>query len=98
MFKLRKTSRQQKIEKYISEQEVKALSEDYKPHKESHETKIFKALKKAGKHGAYNFDLAKPNVGGICWHRRITDMRKDGIVIKHVQITNTIHKYFLEIK
>lgn len=62
----------------------------------SHEAKILQALKKSGHYGMWNHELAKQGCGGLSWHQRITDLRKDGHNISRVQISRGNHKYFLE--
>lgn len=54
--------------------------------------KILNHLRRVGKHGAYNYELAN-----IClsWHRRITDLRKKGFIIKRIRITQGVSKYYL---
>lgn len=64
----------------------------------SHKQKVLQHLKKCGKYGAYSYELAKPNLGGLCWHRRITDLRKEGFVIDGIQVKNGIWKYFLDLE
>ncbi len=59
---------------------------------ESQSTKILKKLKKAGKYGQTNYELAKVCIG---WHRRITDLRKSGEPIVTVRISRGIFKYYL---
>lgn len=61
------------------------------PH-ESHESKVFKALKRSGGYGLWNYELAS-----LCidWHRRIGDLRKDGVNIQHVRTLDGGHKYYL---
>lgn len=61
----------------------------------SQEARILQALKKAGSHGLYNYELSK-----IClsWHRRITDLRQEGYNIQHVQVRRSTHKYYLNIE
>ena len=61
---------------------------------ESHTSRILKQLKKAGKYGCYNHELAKPGIGGIGWHRRITDLRKSGEKIIMLRLSNGKVKYF----
>lgn len=60
---------------------------------ETHETKIFKALKKAGRHGLWNYELAN-----VCidWHRRIGDLRSSGINIRPERQKDGGWKYYLE--
>jgi hypothetical protein len=62
----------------------------------SHEQRILQALKKAGHYGAYGHDLAKPSVGGLAWHRRITDLRQEGVNISTVRINRSTFKYFYD--
>lgn len=63
-----------------------------KPSHETQSTKIFKALKKAGHYGLYNHELAR-----IClsWHRRIGNLRKDGVNIQCVRLSRGSFKYYL---
>lgn len=59
---------------------------------ESQNTKIYKALKQAGRYGLYNQQLSK-----IClsWHRRIGNLRADGVNIQCVRINRGLFKYYL---
>ena len=59
--------------------------------KESQTTKVLKALKKAGNHGLYNYELSR-----IClsWHRRIGNLRWEGYGISTVRITQGVYKYY----
>ena len=86
-----KSLRSKKIDQYLHEQAVERLTSEPVP-RESHETKVYKALKHAGKWGAYNYELAR-----VCidWHRRIGDMRAQGIIIQHVRTPDGQHKYYL---
>lgn len=61
----------------------------------SHEARILAHLKHAGHYGAWNYDLARQSVGGLAWHRRITDLRKEGYNISRIQVSKGSHKYFL---
>lgn len=63
-----------------------------KPSHDSQETKVFKALKKADHYGLYNYQLAR-----IClsWHRRIGDLRHDGVNIQAVRLSKGTFKYYL---
>lgn len=62
--------------------------------KTSHTSRILQELKKAGRYGKYNYELSKPQVGGLCYHRRITDLRKSGENIVTVRISQGIFKYY----
>lgn len=62
----------------------------------SREARILAYLKKCGHYGAFNHDLAKPGIGGLAWHRRITDLRKDGVNITTIRISKGVFKYFLD--
>lgn len=62
----------------------------------SHTARILQHLKKVGPHGAFSYDLARPNLGGLSWHRRITDLRKEGHHISTVRVSRSIFKYYLE--
>lgn len=66
------------------------------PKYQSHEAKVLAHLKKAGHFGAYSYELARPTVGGLAWHRRITDLRKDGERISTVRISRSVFKYFYD--
>lgn len=66
----------------------------FKTKHSSHEQRILQQLKKAGKYGCYGHELAKAGVGGLAWHRRITDLRKDGENIITVRISRGIFKYY----
>lgn len=59
---------------------------------ESQSTKIYKALKQAGGYGLYNYELAR-----VClsWHRRIGNLRADGVNIQCVRISKGTFKYYL---
>lgn len=59
---------------------------------DSQETKIFKALKRAGHYGLYNYELSR-----VClsWHRRIGDLRADGVNIQSVRLSKGSFKYYL---
>lgn len=63
----------------------------FKP-KESQQTRILKALKKAGRYGLWNYELSR-----IClsWHRRIGQLREDGYGISAVRVSKGNFKYFL---
>ena len=80
MLFAKKSSRKQDLEEAL-----------YKKH-ESLESKIFKALKIAGGHGLYNYELDRI---GMSWHRRIGDLRADGVNIQCVKVKNGIFKYYL---
>jgi hypothetical protein len=56
-----------------------------KPKHESQSTKILKKLKKAGRYGQTSHELAKVC---LCWHRRITDLRKSGEPIVTLRFEN----------
>jgi hypothetical protein len=62
----------------------------------SQTTKVYKALKQAGKHGLYNYQLA--NMGILSWHRRIGNLRADGCNIQCVRVTGGQWKYFLNLE
>lgn len=59
---------------------------------ESDSTKIYKQLKKAGHYGQTNYELSR-----VClsWHRRIGDLRADGVNIQCVRLTKGTFKYYL---
>jgi hypothetical protein len=59
----------------------------------SQTTKVYKALKEAGRYGLYNYELAKICLG---WHRRIGDLRADGVHIACVRLTGGSFKYYLD--
>lgn len=61
----------------------------------THEAKILEALKTAGSHGMWNFELAREGLGGLAWHRRITDLRVEGYNIQHERQFTGGHKYYL---
>lgn len=58
----------------------------------SQTTKVYKALKAAGRHGLYNYQLARICLG---WHRRIGNLRADGVNIQCVRLTGGVYKYYL---
>lgn len=62
----------------------------------SHEARILVYLKKKGKHGACNYELSHPEVGGLAWHRRITDLRKEGWLIVPLRLKNGVWAYYLK--
>jgi hypothetical protein len=78
----KKPSRKQQIEDYIASTKHESL-----------ETKVYKALKKAGKRGLWNSELAM--VGKLSWHRRIGNLRADGVNIQSVHIKGSGWKYYL---
>lgn len=55
--------------------------------------KILQALKQAGHHGLYNYELSK--IGGLSWHRRIGNLRDKGYNIQPIRITKGKYKYIL---
>lgn len=59
---------------------------------ESQSTKIYKALKQAGHFGLYNYELSK-----IClsWHRRVGDLRADGVNIQCIRLSKGTFRYYL---
>lgn len=61
----------------------------------SHSARILQYLKKAGHYGAYNYELSKPSIGGLSWHRRIGNLRADGHNIQCVRLSKGVFKYFL---
>lgn len=79
--KPRPVSRKQELEEILASRKQETL-----------ESKVFKALKRAGRHGVYNHELARL---GIAWHRRIGDLRADGINIQCVRIDKGVFKYYL---
>lgn len=58
----------------------------------SHSAQVLQQLKKSGTHGSFNYELAR--VGGLAWHRRITDLRKSGVNIQAVRINGGVYKYY----
>lgn len=60
---------------------------------ETQSTKVYKALKAAGNRGCWNSDLAR--VGGLSWHRRVGNLRAEGVNIESVHIKGSGWKYYL---
>ena len=77
-----------------SEKLYKALlaTKPVKHTESSQVTKVYKALKQAGHYGLTNGDLSK-----IClsWHRRIGNLRADGVNIQCVRVTGGTWKYYM---
>lgn len=63
--------------------------------KPSHHDRILKHLKKCGRYGSWNYELARESIGGLAWHRRITDLRKEGHNIVKARMTGGSFKYYL---
>lgn len=59
------------------------------------EGRILAYLRLCGDHGAFNYELAKQSIGGLAWHRRITDLRQEGFDIVTIRISKGTFKYFL---
>lgn len=57
------------------------------------EGRVLAQLKKSQPYGSFNYELAK--VGGLAWHRRVTDLRQDGHNIQAVRISKGVFKYYL---
>lgn len=77
-----KASRNQRIDDYLV---------SVTPH-ESLETKVYKALKRAGKHGLWNYQIAAL---GMSADRRLRDLRADGVPISSVRQKSGAWKYYL---
>lgn len=57
------------------------------------EGRVLALLKKNKRYGVFNYEVAK--VGGLAWHRRVTDLRQDGHNIQAVRISRGVFKYYL---
>lgn len=62
----------------------------------SHSQRILNHLKKCGRYGSWNYELARPTIGGLAWHRRITDLRQDGHNIVKVRIGSNFKYYLIQ--
>lgn len=60
----------------------------------SHEARVLRYLKKKGRHGAFNHQLAHPEIGGLSWHRRIGNLRSEGHNIIRVHLKGGVWKYY----
>lgn len=86
-----------KKSKPASQYKNKAVITMLKPVPITHRTtsqtsQIYQALKTAGRYGQTNYELSR-----IClsWHRRIGDLRADGVNINTVRMSRGSFKYYL---
>lgn len=69
----------------------------FKTHRNMSRTaRVLEQLKKSGYRGSFNHELAR--VGGLAWHRRVTDLRKEGYLISAIRIDGGTFKYFYDPK
>lgn len=60
----------------------------------SHETRVLRALKLAGKHGLFGDELARASVGGHRFGEYIRSLRADGHHIITERVKGARHKYY----
>ncbi len=57
--------------------------------------RVLAFLQERGEQGAYNYEICKPEIGGLEGTRRIRELRKNGYLIDHVHIEGGTWRYTL---